>query len=123
MQPPATSCFFLAAASAHACVRYTVVVTLPSEQRGIPSVESYKAEVALDVTKAKHIHEVRLTPVATSVLQSSQVPPSPHSPAIAHAHVNVFLQAPQLPFWLFFVVVGSGWYVFNEGLPFLRQTK
>jgi hypothetical protein len=30
-------------------------------------------------------------------------------------------QAPQLPFWLLLVIVSSGWYIFNEGIPFLRQ--
>ena len=31
--------------------------------------------------------------------------------------VVVCFQAPQLPFWLLFLIVCCGWYVFNEGLP------
>jgi hypothetical protein len=78
--------------------------------------------MSLDVTRAQQVYDVRLAPVATSVLQSSQVPPCPSNVA-PHAPVHAYLQAPQLPFWLLFVIVGSGWYIFNEGLPFLRQNK
>ena len=53
------------------------MVTLPSEQRGASSVESYKTEMALDVGKAKQVYDVRLTPVPMSTLQSSQVLPLP----------------------------------------------
>ena len=52
------------------------MVTLPSEQRGASSVESYKAEMALDISQAMQVYDVRLTPVPTSTLQSSQVLPS-----------------------------------------------
>ena len=53
------------------------MVTLPSEQRGASSAESYKTEMALGVGKAKQVYYVRLTPVPMSTLQSSQVLPLP----------------------------------------------
>ena len=39
-------------------------------------------------------------------------PPCPNS-----LPVHVCVQAPQFPFWLLFLIVCCGWYVFNEGLP------
>jgi hypothetical protein len=37
--------------------------------------------------------------------------------------VFVCVQAPQLPFWLLFLIVSSGWYVFNEGPPLKAQPR
>jgi hypothetical protein len=66
----AYSCMFR---FAQICLRYTLVATLPSEQRGISSAESYKTEVSVDVFRAKEVNDVLLTPVPTSTSQSSQV--------------------------------------------------
>ncbi len=54
-------------------VRYTLVATLPSEQRGVSSAESYKTEMSFEVVDGKPVDDVRLTPVLVSTLQASQV--------------------------------------------------
>jgi hypothetical protein len=54
-------------------IRYTLVATLPSEKRGVSSLESLKTEISLNISQLKQVYDVHLTPVSTSTLQASQV--------------------------------------------------
>ena len=94
---------------AQICLRYTLVATLPSEQRGVSSAESYKTEMSLDVFDGKEVNDVLLTPIPTSTSQSSQVctlasmPPS-SSPLMPSCRRHSF------PFgccWYSWAVVGT----------------